>query len=266
MRRALSGDHLRSEHHLANALVFNDRKSCRHWINRLSIRIWVRYQKEVERISHRQSPARVAGLSILRGDGDVRIDLTTLSESHPDDTCVALTGIFLETTKPSDVILNQIRELLRPQDRDEAFVKGIIEAFAPHTTIVGVHVRHGDYRTWKDGIFYHPFEEYVQSMERMLDALPGETIFLIVSDEEQDMSLCPSSLNAHRIRGSEMQDLLLLSHCDYIIATHSSFANWASFFGRVPILTMRDAMKSNAIDPKSLNMVEFPRLTGDYLV
>lgn len=266
MRRALSSDHLRVEHHVAGSLVFNDAGNCRHWIARSAIRVWVRYQKEVERISYDQSIVRAAGLPIVRGDGEVRIDLKSLDNTCVDDPCIVLTGIFLENSKPSDSILTKVRELLRPQDGDEAFVNEVVGRFDSDATIVGVHVRHGDYRTWRDGCFYHPFEEYIRSMETMRNSIPGELVFLIVSDEEQDMSLCPGSLNAFRIRGSEMRDLLLLSRCKYIIATHSSFANWASFYGQVPILTMRDAMSSDSIDPAALKVVNFPRLTGDYLV
>ena len=266
MRQTLSSDHLREQHHFANSLVFNDAGRCRHWIARSAIRVCVRYQKEVERFSQRQIGILASGLPIMRGDGNVRIDLRSLNSSHANASCIVLTGIFLEHPKPSEVILAKIRELLRPQDQDEDFVDAVIEQFNPNVTIIGVHVRHGDYRTWNDGCFYHSFEQYVQSMEIMRNSIQGETVFLIVSDEEQDMSLCPSSLNAHRIRGSEMQDLLLLSRCDYIIATHSSFANWASFYGQVPILTMRDASASDSIDPTTLKVVDFPRLTGDYLV
>ncbi|MGB7325299.1 MAG: alpha-1,2-fucosyltransferase [Rubripirellula sp.] len=266
MRQALSGDHLNPQHHLAGSLIFNDRGKCRQRIAKLIVAVWGRYRKEVERVSYREPAIRFAGLPILRGDGETRIDLKSLQKTHPNDRCIVLTGIFLETDKPNPATLADLRETLKPNAKDLDFALDVLSEIESGTTIVGVHVRHGDYRTWRDGCFYHPFESYVQAMQKMQQSLDGKTVFLVVSDEEQDMSLCPSSLDVRRIRGSETQDLVLLSKCDYIIATHSSFANWASFYAEVPILTMRDAMKPDPVDLTALKVVDFPRLQGDYLV
>ena len=102
-------------------------------------------------------------------------------------------------------------------------------------TVVGVHIRRGDYKEWLDGIYYYTDEEYLHQMRNIQEQLGTGVKFLICSNEvinldnykDLDCFIIPDSSGA--------KDLYALSKCDYIIGPPSSYSQWASFYGEVPV-------------------------------
>ncbi len=101
--------------------------------------------------------------------------------------------------------------------------------------IIGVHIRRGDYKEWLDGIYYYTDEEYRYLMYSIQKQLETKVKFLICSNEtinlnnykDLDCFIIPDSSGA--------KDLYALSKCDYIIGPPSSYSQWASFYGEVPL-------------------------------
>lgn len=108
-------------------------------------------------------------------------------------------------------------------------------------TIVGVHIRRGDYKEWLDGIYYFSDEAYSQAMRNLEKQLlgKGEKVkFLICSNEKINLHNFPE-LDCFIIpQSSPEKDLYALSKSDYIIGPPSSFSQWASFYGKVPVYYM----------------------------
>jgi len=63
--------------------------------------------------------------------------------------------------------------------------------------------------------------------------------FLVCSDDEQNISDY-AGLRVTLGPGSDVGDLYALAACDRIIATPSTFAIWASYWGKVPLFTIRE--------------------------
>ncbi len=107
--------------------------------------------------------------------------------------------------------------------------------------IVGVHIRRGDYKEWLDGIYYYSDEAYSRAMKDLEKHLleRGEKVkFLICSNERIDLHNF-SELDCFVIpESSSEKDLYALSKSDYIIGPPSSFSQWASFYGEVPVCYM----------------------------
>ncbi|SBW03597.1 conserved hypothetical protein [uncultured Dysgonomonas sp.] len=107
--------------------------------------------------------------------------------------------------------------------------------------IVGVHIRRGDYKEWLDGIYYFSDEAYSRAMKDLEKQLleKGEKVkFLICSNERIDLRNF-SELDCFIIpESSSEKDLYALSKSDYIIGPPSSFSQWASFYGEVPVCYM----------------------------
>lgn len=104
--------------------------------------------------------------------------------------------------------------------------------------IVGIHIRKGDYKNWKGGIFYHTDIEYAQKIIEINALFSTKKVFYVIcSNEEVDLS----SLNNSNISFSclpfsdKMHDLYALIKADYIFATPSTFSRYASFIGGVPL-------------------------------
>ena len=100
---------------------------------------------------------------------------------------------------------------------------------------VGVHVRHGDYRGWKQGRHFYPVSRYAAWMRELAGQLPGrETAFFVCSDEPRSRDEF-AGLRVVMGGGSPLEDLVTLSKCDYILGPPSTFSQWASFYGGRPL-------------------------------
>jgi hypothetical protein len=109
--------------------------------------------------------------------------------------------------------------------------------------VVGVHIRHGDYRTWKDGQYFYPAEQYAAWMRAMAAHFPGRKVgFLVASDEPRQAEEFPG-LAVGFCPGSPVSDIYALAGCDYIFGPPSTYSQWASFHGNKPLLQLhrRDA-------------------------
>lgn len=110
--------------------------------------------------------------------------------------------------------------------------------------VVGVHMRRGDYAHYRDGQFYYPDEVYARHMKAMEEQLSGQpVIFLLCSDEP----ICADNFRQFRTfrmsGGGTLHDLYGLASCQYIIGAPSSFSEWASLYGEVPLYHIRQASK-----------------------
>lgn len=105
--------------------------------------------------------------------------------------------------------------------------------------VVGVHIRHGDYRTWKGGQHFYPVEQYAGWMRALAAQFPGRrTAFLVASDEPRGPEEFPG-LTAGFCPGSPAADIYALGGCDYIIGPPSTYSQWASFYGNKPLLQLK---------------------------
>ena len=67
----------------------------------------------------------------------------------------------------------------------------------------------------------------------------GPVTYLICSDEKIDKCAF-NYFNIYFSKEDPVVDLLLLSKCDYIIGPPSTFSLWASYYGKVPLFTIKN--------------------------
>lgn len=131
----------------------------------------------------------------------------------------------------------EILEYFKPKEKytQTAEIK-IKELKNKYKDIIGVHLRQNDYKEFKGG-------QYLISQERVCEILneylietrknPQETVFVFASDESIEKTIY-SGLIIETNKGNPIEDLYLLSLCDTIIGSNSSFGNFASFYGNKP--------------------------------
>ncbi len=102
---------------------------------------------------------------------------------------------------------------------------------------VGVHIRRGDYKEYLGGKYYFSddvYGRYILNIKKQLDGLGKQCRFLICSNESFDWH--HEDVELLRISDADgITDLYGLSSCDYIMGPPSSYSQWASFVGNVPI-------------------------------
>jgi hypothetical protein len=113
--------------------------------------------------------------------------------------------------------------------------------------IVGVHIRQGDYREWKNGVHYFETEQYAHWMRELSSLLPGKKItFLLCASDPIDRKYF-QGLTALDGPGIVISDLHALSLCDVIMGPPSTFSTWASYYGRVPLCMLQHAGQQIAL-------------------
>jgi len=120
---------------------------------------------------------------------------------------------------------------------ENEFVKKINHYKSNGYTLIGVHIRRGDYKTWKNGIYYFDDDVYKKQMENHSQKLQTKgkekQIFILFSNEplqfEQSSNLLISS-------EKWFIDQHIMAKCDYLIGPPSTFTLWASFVGQSELI------------------------------
>lgn len=114
------------------------------------------------------------------------------------------------------------------------------------TVIVGVHVRRGDYRTWKGGQYFFDDQVYLNMMldleAKIAATYAKNCLFMIFSNEPTNFRETSPRHPAH-MHISENPwyvDHLLMSRCDFLIGPPSTFTLWASYLGKTKFLHITD--------------------------
>lgn len=149
-----------------------------------------------------------------------------------------------------------IRRVFRPHDRYAGSAAELIATARRKgiDKLVGLHVRRGDYADWLGGRFFYSLQQY-RDVERAIErAFPGQRIgFLVCSDSAQNPADFPGE--HHTFGGSHpVTDLCALASCDLIAGPPSTFTQWASFWGDVPL----HAVESPGDDVSPASFKVFP--------
>lgn len=146
--------------------------------------------------------------------------------------------------KHRDFITNYFKPLKIFRDSAENVVLPLKNDFK---TVVGIHIRRGDYKNFLGGKYFYEIKEYKSAMNKIADIFGKEkTAFVICSNEEIDLDFF-SGLNAFKGPGHFVADLHTLSLCDYIAGPPSTFSMWASFYGQKPLWQIEN-VEQNPID------------------
>jgi hypothetical protein len=169
--------------------------------------------------------------------------------SHP---IVFLSGFYFGAAQSLMRRGADIRRVFSPRETIMVRVQECIrKAKQLGDLLVGVHMRQGDYRNFCEGLMFYTTQEYVDVMRQLQAQRPEKrVVFLICSDEEQ----CRDSFEGLRTvfgPSDAIGDLYSLAYCDYIFGPNSSFSQWASFWGNVPlhVLDWRTALTYGNFEP-----------------
>ena len=125
------------------------------------------------------------------------------------------------------------------EETRNAFIKPLR---AHYQRIIGVHIRQGDYKTFKEGK-YHISQKRVSAILgqycKFINTDPQNVCFVVTSDGPIDETLFT---NYHIVvsKHSAGEDLFILASCDTIIGSDSTFGNFASYFGDIPHIIMKN--------------------------
>ena len=142
----------------------------------------------------------------------------------------------------------KIKEYFEVSSRYHSKIIEPMERLKDCDVIIGVAIRHGDYKTWQDGKYYLTTQRYQQWMEKVESFFAPKNVgFFIASDEEQDLSIFEKHNYFFR-SGHPLENLYSLSKCDFLLSVPSSFAGWSHFIGETPLYNLDNDVRDLSRD------------------
>lgn len=126
--------------------------------------------------------------------------------------------------------------------------------------VVGIHIRHGDYKTFDGGKYYYTLEEFHSFMLQVKQLYVGKNVAFFISsnaDFSVDIFTDCNCFRFDKEPSGDILDLHTLSLCDRIIGPWSTYSRWASFFGETPLCCIKE--KKQIITEK-----DFAKVTDFY--
>ena len=115
-------------------------------------------------------------------------------------------------------------------------------------TVVGVHIRHGDYQSHLGGRFFWPVARYRTFMERMVALLAPLRPGFLVCSNAQHRSDDFDGLTWACGPGHLVSDQQALAQCAWILGPPSSFSSWAAYAGRGRLLRLEDPQRAFTLE------------------
>lgn len=144
----------------------------------------------------------------------------------------------ISTPRQSDKISRYFRQILGVESSVKAQLSELRDSC---DVVVGVLIRHGDYRHWMGGKYFYPTEQYVRWIRDVVALFPDQRVgFFITGNDDQHpegIQDLPHQFRSH----SDLASRYLLSCCDYILSPPGTYAGWAAFAGSVPLLILSSA-------------------------
>jgi hypothetical protein len=146
---------------------------------------------------------------------------------------------------PDKNVIKTVKLLLDPK-------KGLFDIF------VGVHIRLGDYREYEKGRWYYSLDQYSLIMQRVKDLFYGKKILFVIISNENISGHSFSKFDYIFGTGVPIEDLYLLSRCDYLVGPPSSYSRWAAFYGNIPLCVVINANQEIAFNNLEWDTMPWP--------
>lgn len=147
--------------------------------------------------------------------------------------------------KHRDFIVEYFKPVKTFRDSAEKVIQPLKKNFK---TVVGIHIRRGDYKNFLGGKYFYEIEEYKSTMNKIANIFGKEkTAFVVCSNENINLSNV-NGLNVFKGPGHFVADLHTLSLCDYIAGPPSTFSMWASFYGQKPLWQIEKAEQDPTVE------------------
>lgn len=116
----------------------------------------------------------------------------------------------------------------------------------PGSLKLGLHIRRGDYKTWKGGMYYFDDETYMAYIQKFAEQFAGRRIDVYICSNDPTLDYnkfvgrFEKTAGVHFRDGNPADDLCMLSECDYIMGAPSTFSLVASMYHDRPLMWIHD--------------------------
>ena len=206
------------------------------------LRIFTNLVRQASKLNHKLHPfgRKVVALQEIPDRQVTLLDDPEVGRQLADAKVVFAYGWRFRAPDAVQRHAEKIRAYFRPIESVENQVRATMERLRQRAeVVVGVHVRWGDYRHYKQGSLFFEIPRYVAWMREVAAQFPGRKVaFFVCSDEPRSQAEF-EGLTVEIGSGPPVTDLCTLARCDFIFGPVSTFSQWASFYGNAPLLFLR---------------------------
>lgn len=172
---------------------------------------------------------------------EVRLDGAEFLELASRTSILFVQGWLFRDHSHFNKHADAIRAYFEPIEEFQHNVDELIKrARARCDVLVGVHIRHGDYRKFLGGKYFYEVEEYARVMEKVERMHAGRRVGFLVCSNAAQSEADFASFNVTFGNNHMVEDMYSFSKCDLIIGPPSTYTTWAAFYGEVPLYMIED--------------------------
>jgi hypothetical protein len=123
--------------------------------------------------------------------------------------------------------------------------------------LIGIHIRHGDYKSWEGGRFYYTLDKYAKWIEQITERFGAGCTYAIVSDFNAKEKLaipCGFDFRFSVDGATEIDDFITLSNCSVVVGPPSTFSTMAAFLGGAEYILL----ESESVNLKNVTSLKKP--------
>ncbi len=219
-------------------------------VRRLFRKLLYRVANKASRMARARPFCNFSQVQVLEGSRSEPIDLSP-EDGRPIPCKAAISfvrGYFYHAKKNLQEHRQALLNYFGPAPPEARIVEQYIEAVREQAeTLIGVHVRQGDYADFRGGKYLYSLEAYAAVMRQLATQFPGGPLFVLCTNGVLDPGVL-TDIKWQQGPGGVATDLYALSRCDYILGPPSSYSRWAAFYGAVPLLVLEDPDRAVTVD------------------
>ena len=147
---------------------------------------------------------------------------------------------------------------------DPVYTKPVDEKMLQFSGIrLGVHIRRGDYATWQYGKYCYDNATYANYIKRFASLMGNKDIDVFLSTNDPTITVADfetlvsdSHIHIHLFAGNAVEDLYMLSQCDYIIGPPSTYSLVASMYRDLPLCRM-DTVEADNLTLDNFHLFDY---------
>ncbi|WP_289108562.1 alpha-1,2-fucosyltransferase [uncultured Dubosiella sp.] len=140
----------------------------------------------------------------------------------------------------------EIEQFFSATQEMEKIMKEKLYEVKKGSILIGVHIRRGDYRNWRNGEYFFDDEIYKWYIDQLVKCFPNKnlTVFIFSNEVVNKSFFLDNNYDLIIPNGTAEEDFHLMTKMDYIIGPPSTFSGVASFLKNIPRYIIKERNKS----------------------
>jgi hypothetical protein len=178
------------------------------------------------------------------------VDIHSAKQKLIDKKLSFVEGWHFRSFDTTERLRQHYQDVFEPAIDKQKFLSAYKVKDVPGRFNIAVHIRRGDYKYYRDGLYHYNDGQYISLLQSFLQVIQSEDVHIVVFSNDRDLPYQKYFQSFRSIafsKENEFVDYFLMSNCNLIIGPPSTFSLWASYIGEVPYYHIKDPEKPIAL-------------------